>query len=110
MAGIKINSEKLRRELTSRGLNAGLVSYEMGHGRNYFSDSFRRGTLSRHAVVYLENKYNIKLKDYQAEFEKENNKDQQFQKEVLFSEMTNKQVYQLMYSAFYHACKKAWSE
>ena len=110
MAGIKINSEKLRRELSARGLNAGLVSYEMGHGRNYFADSFRRGTLSRHAVVYLENKYNIKLKDYQAEPENKNVKYQQNQKEILFSEMTNKQVHQLMYSAFYHACKKAWSE
>lgn len=109
MAVIKIDSEKLRRELSSRGLIAGDVSQEMGHGRNYFSDSFRRGTLSRHAIVYLENKYNIKLEDYKAKPEKENIENKQT-KEILFSEMTNKQVYQLMYSAFYHACKKAWSE
>lgn len=110
MKVIKIDSEKLRMELSARGLRASDVSYEMGHGRNYFADSFRRGTLSRHAVVYLENKYNIKLKDYQAESENKNVKHQQNQKEILFTEMTNKQVYQLMYSAFYHACKKAWTE
>ena len=109
MAGIKINSEKLRKILIQRGLKAGDVSYEMGHGRNYFSDSFRRGNLSRHAVVYLENKYNIKLEDYKAEPQKENIEKKQT-KEILFSEMSNKQVYQLMYSAYYHACKKAWTE
>lgn len=110
MAGIKIDSEKLRKILISRGLKASDVSSEMGHGKNYFSDSFRRGTLSRHAVIYLENTYNIKLKDYQVESKKEIIQNKQDKKEMLFSEMTNKQVYQLMYSAFYHAVKKAWSE
>lgn len=110
MAGIKIDSNKLRKELYSRGLNAGLVSQEMGHGKNYFSDSFRRGTHSKHAVIYLDNTYNIKLHYYQADSEKIKTEEQKTKKENLFSEMTDKQVYQLMYSAFYHACKKAWSE
>lgn len=109
MAGIKINSEKLRKILIERGLNARDVSYEMGHGRNYFSDSFRRGNLSRHAVVYLENKYNIKLEDYEA-VQEEKREERHKREERALKDMTDKQMYQLIYSAVYHAVKKAWSE
>lgn len=109
MTGIKINSEKLRKILIQRGLTAGNVSYEMGHGRNYFSDSFRRGSLSRHAVVYLENKYNIKLEDYEA-VQEEKREERSKREERVLKDMTDKQMYQLIYSAVYHAVKKAWTE
>ena len=109
MAVIKIDPDKLTKEFEKRSLVKGDVSEAMGHNRNYMSDTIRRKTISKHAVVFLHKNYNIELKDYgvtQEEKREENPKPE----EVFLKDMTDKQMYRLMYSAVYHAVKKAWSE
>ena len=103
MAVIKIDPDKLTKEFEKRNLIKGDVSEAMGHNRNYMSDTIRRKTISRHAVVFLHKNYNIDLKDYEVIQEGK-------REERALKDMTDKQMYRLMYSAVYHVVKKAWSE
>jgi hypothetical protein len=109
MAVIKIDPDKLTKEFEKRNLIKGDVSEAMGHNRNYMSDTIRRKTISKHAVVFLHKNYNIDLKDYEViqEGKREENPKPE---EVFLKDMTDKQAYRLIYSAVYHAVKKAWSE
>ena len=75
----------------------------------YISDVVRRKTILRHAVVFLHKNYNIELKDYEA-VQEEKKADKPKREERAMKDMTDKQMYQLIYSAVYHAVKKAWSE
>lgn len=109
MAVIQIDPDKLTKEFEKRNLIKGDVSEEMGHNRNYISDVVRRKTISRHAVVFLHKNYNIELKDYEA-VQEEKKADKSKREERAMKDMTDKQMYQLIYSAVYHAVKKAWSE
>ena len=97
------------KEFKKRNLVKGDVSEEMGHNRNYISDVVRRKTIPRHAVVFLHKNYNIELKDYEA-VQEEKKADKPKREERAMKDMTDKQMYQLIYSAVYHAVKKAWSE
>ncbi len=109
MAVIKIDPDKLITEFEKRNLIKGDVSEAMGHNRNYMSDTIRRKTISKHAVVFLHKNYNIDLKDYEViqEGKREENPKRE---ERALKDMTDKQMYRLMYSAVYHAVKKAWAE
>ena len=103
MEVIQIDPDKLMKEFEKRNLIKGDVSEEMGHNRNYISDVVRRKTIPRHAVVFLHKNYNIDLKDYGVIQEEK-------REERALKDMTDKQMYRLIYSAVYHAVKKAWSE
>ena len=109
MAVIQIDPDKLTKEFKKRNLVKDDVSEEMGHNRNYISDVVRRKTISRHAVVFLHKNYNIELKDYEA-VQEEKREERSKREERVLKDMTDKQMYQLIYSAVYHAVKKAWSE
>ena len=109
MAVIQIDPDKLTKEFEKRNLIKGDVSEEMGHNRNYISDVVRRKTIPRHAVVFLHKNYNIELKDYEA-VQEEKREERPKREERALKDMTDKQMYQLIYSAVYHAVKKAWSE
>ena len=109
MAVIQIDPDKLTKEFEKRNLIKGDVSEEMGHNRNYISDVVRRKTIPRHAVVFLHKNYNIELKDYEA-VQEEKREERSKREERVLKDMTDKQMYQLIYSAVYHAVKKAWSE
>ena len=109
MAVIKIDPDKLTKEFKKRNLIKGDVSEEMGHNRNYISDVVRRRTIPKHAAVFLHRNYNIELKDYEAVRE-EKKVDKPKREERAIKDMADKQMYQLIYSAVYHAVKKAWSE
>lgn len=107
---IEINPDKFNLILAQRGLKKGDLAEEMGHGRNYFSDIIRRRTMSRPAVVYLQRHYNIDPKEYQAVEEEpvENTKDSK--PEIPVTELTDKQLYRVIYCAVYHATKRAMEE
>ena len=109
MAVIKIDPDKLTKEFEKRNLIKGDVSEAMGHNRNYMSDTIRRKTISKHAVVFLHKNYNIDLKDYEA-VQEEKREERHKREERVLKDMTDKQMYQLIYSAVYHAVKKAWAE
>ena len=107
---IEINPEKFNLILTQRGLKKGDLAEEMGHGRNYFSDIIRRKTMSRPAVVYLQRHYNIDPKEYQAAEEKPVENSKELKPDIPITELTDKQLYRVIYSAVYHATKKAMEE
>lgn len=109
MAVIQIDPDKLTTEFEKRNLVKGDVSEAMGHNRNYMSDTIRRKTISKHAVVFLHKNYNIDLKDYEV-IQEEKREENPKPEEVFLKDMTNKQAYRLIYSAVYHAVKKAWAE
>lgn len=109
MAVIKIDPDKLTKEFEKRNLIKGDVSEAMGHNRNYMADTIRRKTISKHAVVFLHKNYNIDLKDYEV-IQEEKREENPKREEVFLKDMTDKQIYRLIYSAVYHAVKKAWSE
>ena len=109
MAVIKIDPDKLEKEFNKRALVKGDVSEAMGHNRNYMTDTIRRKTISKHAVVFLHKNYNIDLKDYEV-IQEEKREENPKPEEVFLKDMTDKQAYRLIYSAVYHAVKKAWSE
>ena len=109
MAVIKIDPDKLTKEFEKRNLIKGDVSEAMGHNRNYMSDTIRKKTISKHAVVFLHKYYNIDLKDYEA-VQEEKREERHKREERVLKDMTDKQMYQLIYSAVYHAVKKAWAE
>ena len=109
MAVIKIDPDKLTKEFEKKNLIKGDVSEAMGHNRNYMSDTIRRKTISKHAVVFLHKNYNIDLKDYEA-VQEEKREERHKREERVLKDMTDKQMYQLIYSAVYHAVKKAWAE
>ena len=109
MAVIQIDPDKLTKEFKKRNLVKDDVSEEMGHNRNYISDVVRRKTITGHAVVFLHKNYNIELKDYEA-VQEEKREERSKREERVLKDMTDKQMYQLIYSAVYHAVKKAWSE
>ena len=103
MTVIQIDPDKLTKEFEKRNLIKGDVSEAMGHNRNYMSDTIRRKTISKHTVVFLHKNYNIDLKDYEVIQEEK-------REERALKDMTDKQMYRLIYSAVYHAVKKAWAE
>jgi len=112
MAVIKIDPDKLTKEFEKRNLMKGDVSEEMGHNRNYFADIIRRGTIPKPAVVFLMKNYNISPEEYTPDEKKAEEHPEKKQKpeEVFLKDMTDKQAYRLIYSAVYHAVKRAWSE
>ena len=109
MAVIQIDPDKLTTEFEKRNLIKGDVSEAMGHNRNYMSDTIRRKTISKHAAVFLHKNYNIDLKDYEV-IQEEKREENPKPEEVFLKDMTDKQAYRLIYSAVYHAVKKAWAE
>lgn len=107
---IEINPDKFNLILTQRGINKGDLAEEMGHGRNYFSDIIRRKTIPRPAIVYLQRHYNIDPKEYQAAEEKPVENSKEPKPDVPITELTDRQLYRVIYSAVYHATKKAMEE
>ena len=112
-ARINIDSDKFNLILMQRGLKKGELAVEMGHGRNYFSDIVRRRTMPRPTVVYLQRHYNIDPKEYQV-VEKEPVEEVKELKEpkpeIPISELTDKQLYRVIYCAVYHAAKRVMEE
>jgi len=58
-----INGEKLRAEITKRGMSLQQASFEIGHGANYLSCACVSNRLEEHAMISLGAKFNIKASD-----------------------------------------------
>lgn len=67
--GYDIDKEKLKRELSRRGLNMSKLSLEMGKSSNYISNTIERGNIDTLAMSYLKNTYNIDYSDIKTDGE-----------------------------------------
>lgn len=59
----QINGERLRAEITKRGMSLQQASFEIGHGANYLSVACVSNRLEEHAMISLGAKFNIKASD-----------------------------------------------
>lgn len=60
---IKIDGDKLRRELEKRNLTQQAASRELGFGGNFISNAARRGSVSKSAMKSIELAFNISPED-----------------------------------------------
>lgn len=111
---VKIDGEKLYKEIKERGLTTARICRDLGVNSGYFSNAKYRGSIANLAVVVLESRYGIPRETYIIKEEQENpvqvvevvkEKDTDF-----FSDENMHKFYQVIYSAVYEAVKKAWSE
>lgn len=63
----EIDSEKLLKALTTRGLSCGGVSRKLGHDSSYIKHCLNRGGIPLAEALVLESLYNIKLDDLKKE-------------------------------------------
>lgn len=109
----QIDSEALGKELVKRGLTKGNVSESIGHGRNFISESMRKGRLSNSAVKSLEAVFNIDPQTYcvtEQESEPEPEQKTTPESEAKVYQLDYHELGKTIYRAVYQAVKKAWSE
>ena len=70
MRTVKIDSEKLKKELRKRNLTNQDVSEAIGFSRDYITDCIRNGAISEPAARRLLEEYYIKYETIQPEIEK----------------------------------------
>ena len=111
---IKIDGEKLYKEIRERGLTIAKLCNDLGVNSGYFSNAKYRGSIANLAVVALESRYGIMRDSYVVKEEQETSVqviEVMKEKDVdFFSEENMHKFYQVIYSAVYEAVKKAWSE
>lgn len=95
---IKIDGTKLKNELKKRGVSMVEACAEIGYSSTYLSYCTRKGEISNKAVLLLEKTFGIKPDVYVEGIEKEAEKPTEFD--------WNK-LYEVIYTATYHATKKA---
>lgn len=59
----KIDGEKLRKEITKRGMSLQQASFEIGHGANYICCACNSNAIEEHALISLSSKFNIREED-----------------------------------------------
>lgn len=106
---VECDTNKLYPLLKQRGLKPSQVSRDIGFGSDYLANAVQRKRISESAALLLDKLYNIKADEYT--FDKEEPKKQEVKQENLESkhlgDMTDKELYRLIYSACYHGVKKA---
>ena len=101
MNNIKINSERLRKELRKRGYNLLSAGREMGFSGSYMGNVISRGAISESGANLLDRVCGIKRESYILQEEQEQEEPQGFDYNKL---------YECIYTAVYHAAKKAWED
>ena len=110
---VKIDGEKLYKEIRERGLTTVKLCKDLGVNSGYFSNAKYRGAIANLAVVALESRYGIMRDSYIIKEEDTAVQVVEVVKEKetdFFSEENMQKFYQVIYSAVYEAVKKAWSE
>ena len=103
----KIDGEKLRNEFKVRNVTLSEAATKCGFNVGYFSYACKHGRLTKPAINLLHANYNIKYDDYKLEDEIPVKRE--FVTAIITDENSNK-LYQIIYSAMYHAMKQALSE
>ena len=113
---VNINSEALRRELQKRGLNHIEIAVEMGRGKNYLTDAFRRKRLHTATVIMLKQLYNIPSEVYVIDDEKPVEQEKEcpapeiakmFKELTEHSTLAENILYKVVYQAVYKGVSKA---
>ena len=111
---IKIIPENLEKEIAQRNLSKGYVSEQIGHGRNFISESIRKGRLSNSAVKGLEAIFNINPEIYCVQEQSaepiEEPAEKESELEAISYQLDYHELGKTIYRAVYQAVKKAWSE
>lgn len=105
---IRIDPEKLTREFEKRNLMMKAVSRELGYNEDYFAGCRQRCKISKSAAMSLQNKYNIRVEEYEAREEPPAPKLETTAAQPVEIDYTK--LYNVIYEAVYSAVKKAWSE
>ena len=112
--GIKlyaIDGKKLEALISKRGLVKINLSEEAGYARQYLTGCVRKNTIAMPMIKFLENNYNIKYDDYKVIEESPTAPIEIKEPKVIkISDMTNQELYQLIYSATFEATKMAFKE
>lgn len=106
---IKIDAENLKKEFRKRGLSLSEVCRTLGVSPNsYFWHVFNRGSISQSTAVVLETAYNIKLESYAAQDDPDPK--EALEKDAVTEIIDYSKLYKCIYTATYHAMKKALTE
>ena len=106
---ITANIDRLYDIFKERELTVKQVTKEMGVNMSYFSNAKTRGTLNEVAIILLESKFNIPRELYVKKQTEEiiiETKPSEF----VFTPELKKELYQILYSAMYHAVKQALND
>ena len=109
---MKIDGNKLTREIEKRGLIGRAMSVEMGYAASYISCCTNRGHMSTSGLKMLEKLYDIRPDEIMPDKEPETipEPEQMTIPEPPADPINYERLGQVIYQAVYEAVKKAWAE
>ncbi len=103
---IKIDRDKLEKAVRKRGMTMADASREIGRNENYLANLKHYGTISKASMVTMEKVLNIK----QEEVEFCDEQEQPEELPALAPALDLDKLYEIIYTAVYHAVKQAWKD
>ena len=108
---VRIDGEKLRKAIESRGLIMSDASEELGFNRMFISNCRNRGQMSRYAMVALQSRFGIPTEEYMVKDKPEIIKviaeEPVQQPEVKTEPIDYERLWKVIYTASFEAFKKA---